>query len=221
MKKSPYLAFTSLMYRILQVLTVLLFIAAGFLADVYIGSIGVVMISAGLPLVIVFTDYFAFAGVSTRKLKSMQFVKSSCKGFDFFKSALKTDLFLKHFCLNFSFVGYLLAEIIYFTDSETFTGSLMILLIYLPIAQLTMNITLIISRRIALTMAIQIAVCYICSMISTILLLVYSFLLPENMSDYTVPSIISFFVIEVVSIIVAIVLYKDGLKGYVSSFSDT
>ena len=65
MKKSPYLAFTSLGYRILHLITTLGFIMIGFLADVYIGSIGVVMISAGIPLILVFLDYFAFSGAST------------------------------------------------------------------------------------------------------------------------------------------------------------
>lgn len=221
MKKSPYLAFTSLMYRIIQVVTLLFFIGIGFLADIYIGSAGIVVISAGAPLITVFTDYFAFSGTSTRKVKSMQFVKSSFKGLDFFKNALKTDLLLKHLCLIFSYLGYILAEIIYFIDSETLISSLLILLIYLPISQLTMNVTLIISRRISLTLAVQIAICYICSMISTVFLLMYSFLLPENMSDYTMPSIISFAVIEILSTIAAVILYKDCVKGYVSSFSDT
>lgn len=221
MKKSPYLAFTSLMYRIIQILIVLISVVLGFLADVYIGNAGIVMLAAGLPLILVFTDYFAFSGTSTKKTKSMQFIKSSCKGFDFFRSALKTDLLLKHFCLLFSFLGIYLAEIIYFNDGDGFVASILLLLIYLPISQLTMNITLIISRRIALTLAVQISVCYICSMISTILLLTYSFLLPENLRDYTLPSIISFAVIEILSIIAAIILYKDCVKGYVSGFSDT
>jgi hypothetical protein len=58
-------------------------------------------------------------------------------------------------------------------------------------------------------------------MISTVLLLTYSFLLPENLRDYTLPSIISFAVIEILSIITAVILYKDCVKGYVSGFSDT
>ena len=115
----------------------------------------------------------------------MQFVKSSCKGFNFFKSALKTDIWVKQGCIVLGYLGYILAELIYFTDSEAFFDSFLLLLIYLPISGLTTNITLIISRRIALTMAVQIAVCYICSMLSTILLLMYSFLMPEHISDYT------------------------------------
>jgi hypothetical protein len=120
MKKSPYLAFTSLGYRILHLITTLGFIMIGFLADVYIGSIGVVMISAGIPLILVFLDYFAFSGASSRKQKSMQFVKSSCKGFNFFKSALKTDIWVKQGCIVLGYLGYILAELIYFTDSEAF-----------------------------------------------------------------------------------------------------
>ena len=220
MKKSPYLAFTSLGYRILHLITTLGFIMIGFLADVYIGSIGVVMISAGIPLILVFLDYFAFSGASSRKQKSMQFVKSSCKGFNFFKSALKTDIWVKQGCIVLGYLGYILAELIYFTDSEAFFDSFLLLLIYLPISGLTTNITLIISRRIALTMAVQIAVCYICSMLSTILLLMYSFLMPEHISDYTVPAIVSFVIIEALSIIVGVILYKDCVKGYASSFSD-
>ena len=69
-------------------------------------------------------------------------------------------------------------------------------------------------------MAVQIAVCYICSMLSTILLLMYSFLMPEHISDYTVAAIVSFVIIEALSIIVGVILYKDCVKGYASSFSD-
>lgn len=221
MNKSPYFAFTALSYRILHVVTVLAFLVIGFLADVYFGNVGAVLLSASIPLVLVFIDYFAFAGTSSRKQKNMQFLKSSCKGLGFFRSALKTDLLLKHFCLLFGYLGFILAEVIYFTDSEAFIDSLLVLLIYVPISELTLNITLILSRRIALSMVIQIAVCYICSMISTILLFMYSFLLPEHISDFTLVIIISFIIIQTISIIVAIVLYKDCVKGYISSFSDT
>ena len=48
MKKSPYLAFTSLGYRILHCVATLGFIMIGFLANIYIGSVGVVLISAGI-----------------------------------------------------------------------------------------------------------------------------------------------------------------------------
>ena len=221
MKKSPYIAFTTLGYRLLNILTTVLFVVIGFLADVYIGSIGVVILSAGVPLVLVFLDYFAFSGASTRKQKSMSFIKSSCKGFEFFKSTVKTDLIIKHICLLFCYIGFVLAEIIYYTDSEALINSLMLLLIYMPISALTMNITLIISRRISLSMVIQTTVCYICSMISTILLLIYSAIIPENMDDFMLPVIISFFVLGTISIVLAYVLYKDCLKGYTSSFVDT
>ena len=221
MNKSPYLAFTALSYRVLHVMTVLVFLVVGFVANLYFGSVAAVLLSASIPLVLVFIDYFAFAGTSSRKQKNMQFLKSSCKGLEFFRSALKTDLLLKHFCLLFGYLGYILAEVIYFTDGEAFLNSLLVLLIYVPISELTLNITLILSRRIALSMVIQITVCYICSMVSTILLLVYSFLIPEQISDFTLVIIISFIIIQTISIIMAVILYKDCVKGYVSSFSDT
>lgn len=220
MKKTPYLAFTSLSYRILHIVITLGFFVAGFLANVYIGPIGVVILSAGYPLLLVFLDYFAFSGASSRKQKSMHFIKSSYKGLGFFKSAVKTDLWIKHGCILLGHLGYILAELIYYTDSEEFLEAILLLLIFFPISGLTTNITLIISRRIALTMAVQIAVCYICSMLSTILLLMYSFLMPEHISDYTVAAIVSFVIIEALSIIVGVILYKDCVKGYASSFSD-
>ena len=220
MKKTPYLAFTSLGYRILHCIITLGFMVLGFLADVYMGSVGVVIISAGMPLVLVFLDYFAFSGTSSRKQKSMQFIKSSYKGLNLFKTAVKTDLWIKQGCIVLAYLGYILAEIIYYIDSETFFDSLLLLLIYLPISGLTTNLTLIISRRIALTIAVQIAVCYICSMFSTILLVIYSFLIPEHISNFAVAAIISFVIIEAISIVVGIILYKDCVKGYTSSFSD-
>ena len=221
MNRSPYLAFTALSYRVLHVISALGFMVIGFLANVYIGTIGTVLLSAASPLVLVFIDYFAFSGVSSRKQKNMQFLKSSCKGLKFFSAAVKTDLWVKHFCLFVGYIGFILAEVIYFINGEEFLDSLLVLLIYIPISELTMNITLILSRRIALSMVVQIGVCYICSMISTILLFLYSFLIPEHLSDYTVVIIVSFIIIQVLSIIMAIVLYKDCIKGYISSFSDT
>ena len=82
-------------------------------------------------------------------------------------------------------------------------------------------ITLIISRRIALTMIVHVTVCYICSMISTVLLVIYSFLMPEHMSDHTAVMLAAFVIIETISIIVAVILYKDCIKGYTAGFSDT
>ena len=221
MKKTPYLAFTSLSYRILHIVITLGFFVAGFLANVYIGPIGVVILSAGYPLVLVFLDYFAFSGASSRKQKSMHFIKSSYKGLSFFKSAVKTDLWIKHGCILLGHLGYILAELIYYTDSEEFLEAILLLLIFFPISGLTTNITLIISRRIALTLMVHVTVCYICSMISTVLLVTYSFLMPEHMSDHTAVMLAAFVIIETISIIVAVILYKDCIKGYTAGFSDT
>ena len=221
MNKSAYIAFTAPSYRVLNILATLGLILIGFLADVYIGTVGIVMLSTFGPVVLVFLDYFAFSGASTRRQRTMNYMKSSFKGEAFFRSALKTDIFLKEICLLFSFLGYIIAEVIYFTDADSFVNGILVLLIYLPVSEITMCVTLIISRKIALSVIIQTAVCYFCSMISTFLLMFYSFIVPEQLAEYTLTFVIMFFLLEAIHILCAVLLYRDCVKGYTSSFTDT
>lgn len=221
MKKSPYKAFTSPIYRMLNVIGAILFMIVGFLSNVYIGSFGAVMITGTVPVILVFLDYFAFAGTSTRKQRSMNFMKSSFKGLELFKSAVKTDIYLKEICLLFAFFGYILAEIIRFSEPQFLFDAFLLVLVYLPLSEITMRLTLIIARRMAVSILTQMAVCYICSMIMTILMVIYSFLMPEQLGDYYLTLIIISIIMEAISILCAVLLYKDCIKGYESSFIDS
>ena len=95
------------------------------------------------------------------------------------------------------------------------------ILVYLPITQITTMLTLFISRRLSLTLLAQVSVCYLCSMVSTLLFVIYSFLLPEEMNSVATFVIITFVVLEIIAITLAVVVYKDCAKGYDSSFVDT
>ena len=221
MKKSPYRAFTSFSYRLMCILAAAAFLTGSFFASVYIGKIAAILISTFMPIIFVFLDFFAFSGTSSRKQRSMNFVKSSHKGGMLFKSAVKTDTILKNIYLLSGYLGYIIAELVYFTDLDTFADSLLMILIYLPMSQITTMLALLISRRISLTLITQTAACYICSMVSTFLFFIYSFILPDELTDIALFIIISFVVLEVIAIALAVVVYRDCAKGYDSSFIDT
>ena len=221
MKKTAYTAFTSFSYRLLCILATAAFLVGSYLANVYIGKIAAILISTLMPVMYVFLDFFAFSGTSSRKQRSMNFVKSSHRGGKLFKSALKTDIFLKNIYLLSGYLGFIIAELVYFTDPDTFADSLLMTLIYLPMSQITTMLALLISRRISLTLLTQTAACYLCSMTSTLLFVLYGFILPDEINNYAVFIIISFVVLEAVAVLLAVAVYRDCAKGYDSSFTDT
>ena len=221
MKKSAYMAFTSFNYRLFCVLAATLFLVGSFFANVYVGKIAAILIATVMPVMYVFLDFFAFSGTSSRKQRTMNFLKSSYKGTAFFRSALKTDTILKNIFLLSGFLGFIIAELVYYTDFDSFEESMLMILVYLPISQITTMLSLIASRRMSLTLLAQTSVCYLCSMTSTLLFIIYSFLLPEEMNSVATFVIIAFVVLELIAIALAVVVYKDCVKGYDSSFVDT
>ena len=221
MKKTAYLAFTSFSYRLLCLLMTVVFMVGSFLANIYVGKIAAILLATLMPVMYVFLDFFAFSGTSSRKQRTMNFLKSSYHGTAFFRSALKTDIILKNLFLLSGYLGFIIAEIIYYTDFIYFEESMLMILVYLPITQITTMLTLFISRRLSLTLLAQVSVCYLCSMVSTLLFVIYSFLLPEEMNSVATFVIITFVVLEIIAITLAVVVYKDCAKGYDSSFADT
>lgn len=221
MKKTAYMAFTSFNYRLLCLLMTVVFMVGSFLANVYVGKIAAILLATLMPVMYVFLDFFAFSGTSSRKQRTMNFIKSSYHGTAFFRSALKTDIILKNLFLLSGYLGFIIAEIIYYTDFKSFEESMLMILVYLPITQITTMLTLFISRRLSLTLLAQVSVCYLCSMVSTLLFVIYSFLLPEEMNSVATFVIITFVVLEIIAITLAVVVYKDCAKGYDSSFADT
>lgn len=219
MKRAAYIAFCPPIYRTSNYLCIILFMILGFLASYHMGNAGITFVASGIPLVLVFLDYFAFSGTSTRKQKIMCYIKTSFKGKELYKNALITDLYVKEICILSGFFGFVLKEVIVF-DAESFRNTLMCILIFLPISELTLRISLLISRRLSLAMGLHLAICYLSSMITLILLLVYSFLIPENISEFALIVIVLFAVLEAVSILIAIIVYRDGIKGYESGFYD-
>ena len=221
MKKTAYLAFTSFSYRLFCLLMTVAFLVGSLLANVYVGKIAAILLATLMPVMYVFLDFFAFSGTSSRKQRTMNFIKSSYHGTAFFRSALKTDIILKNLFLLSGYLGLIIAEIIYYTDFKSFEESMLMILVYLPITQITTMLTLFISRRLSLTLLAQVSVCYLCSMVSTLLFVIYSFLLPEEMNSVATFVIITFVVLEIIAITLAVVVYKDCAKGYDSSFADT
>ncbi|MBR6475884.1 MAG: hypothetical protein IKS98_10585 [Lachnospiraceae bacterium] len=221
MKKTAYLAFTSFSYRLLCLLMTVVFMVGSFLANIYVGKIAAILLATLMPVMYVFLDFFAFSGTSSRKQRTMNFIKSSYKGTAFFRSALKTDTILKNIFLLSGFLGFIIAELVYYTDFDSFEESMLMILVYLPISQITTMLSLIASRRMSLTLLAQTSVCYLCSMTSTLLFIIYSFLLPEEMNSVATFVIIAFVVLELIAIALAVVVYKDCVKGYDSSFVDT
>ena len=219
MKKSAFLAFTGKFFSLFYIVGAILFMVVGYLANIYMGSAGIVLIAAFPAVIIVFIDYFAFSCASSRRQASMNFIKSSYWGLDFFKSALKTDIIIKEIVMMLPFLGYILADFIAFEENYIF-ADLVAILIFAPMIQVVSMLTLIISRRIALSMVAQMAVCYIASMIHAILSIVVSFALPTEQEGFPFYALVIFFVLEAIGILLAIFLYKDCVKGYESSFAD-
>ncbi|MBR4343761.1 MAG: hypothetical protein IKP88_13880 [Lachnospiraceae bacterium] len=216
---SEYRAFTSQIYRIIIILVFISLLGVGFFSDQALGFTGAFIVTAFSSTVTIFLDYFIFGGVSARKQRGMELVKSSFKGRELLEKALKTDMYIKAFINLSGFIGFLLAEIVFSEEGLSPLAIILFLILY-PITNLTSRIILIIARRFAVSMASQVFITYLASMLNTLLLLTISFLIPLTDEGFNIILIVPVVIIEALSILTATLLLKDCIKGYNSSFYD-
>ncbi len=220
-KLTEYRAFTSLYYRLILILLALLLIVAGFFADKLLGINAVFLITATASIANVFFDYYAFGGISARKQRGMDMVKSSFYGSNLIDSALKADMYIKALLNLTGFAGFIAGELYYSEEPGLSPIAITLVLLLYPITNLTTRVILFISRRLSTTMVVQIFITYLASMFNTILIFAVSFLIPMELEEFSVIPLIVAAAAEVLSILMAIVLLTDCRKGYRSSFFDT
>ena len=220
MKKiAEYRAFTSLYYRLALLGTFLLLTIIGVCVGLYLGVGGIFIIGAADVTVMVFSDYYIFAGVSARKQRGMEMIKASFCGYPFINKVLNTDLVIKALIILASFIGFIVAITID-GDKDIVINSILFASMLFPLTGLSLKIVLIIARRVAVTLVAQIMITYLASIINTILCFILSAVLPLESEHFTAACIILALVFEAASVLTAVFLKKDCLKGYKSGFYD-
>jgi len=219
-KKSEYLAYTSVGYKTGNILACILIAVAGFLGNYYMGTASIIFISAATPSIIAFLDFFAFACISTRNQHTMNFIKSSYYGRSMIQKALKTDIFFKIVLILISYVGFLLSDLILCTVNSELFLTVHLILLEVPVCGIIIALTVIISRHIAATHLSQMGICYAMLILQTALTVTITLVLPDDITVISIPIVVTSVIASIICVVLWIVLYKDSLKGYDSSFYD-
>ena len=98
-------AFTPMSYRIAVIIGMILTSVVGFVLSDYMGLASALVVAPIALVIIVFVDYFAFSGISTRREKCMELMKSSLYGREIIGKALKADTILKIVTVLLCFAG--------------------------------------------------------------------------------------------------------------------
>ena len=217
---SEYKAFTSLYFRMILILMALILTAVGFFADKIFGINAALIISALASTVNVFIDYYAFGGISARKQRGMEIVRSSFYGRTIIDSALKTDMYIKALLNLTGFIGFIAGELYFSEEPGLSPIAVSLVLLLYPVTNLTTRVILFISRRMSTTMVVQILITYLASTFNSILIFIIGSLLPMELEEFSIIPLIIALAAEVLSILMAYILLTDCRKGYRSSFFD-
>ena len=218
---TEYRAFTSLYFRLILALLALVLTAAGFFADMVLGINTALIITALASTVNVFLDYYAFGGISARKQRGMEMVKSSFYGDKLIDSALKADMFIKALLSLTGFIGFIAGELYFSEEPGLSPIAITLVLILYPITNLSTRVILFISRRMSTTMVVQVFITYLASMFNSILVFIVGAIIPMESEEFSIIPVIIAVVAEALSILMAYILLADCRKGYRSSFFDT
>ena len=214
------MAFTPLGYRIATLIGMAITSGLGFFLTKYMGLATALVVAPMALAIITFIDYFAFSGISTRKEKCMEIMKSSVYGSEVVSKALKTDVILKLITMVLCFAGTLIGCIMYEA------GVLFVLAVMVTTMAVT-ELALIITRRKGLSIAVHSMVIYIMVTVEEgamiALFLGFASSVDEEAADSMFANIVGPAVLIgmiALTVLLGIILFKDCVKGYMSGFCD-
>ena len=214
------MAFTPLGYRIATVIGMAVTSCMGFFLTKYMGIATALVIAPMALAIITFIDYFAFSGISTRKEKCMEIMKSSVYGTEIVSKALKTDIILKFITMVLCFAGTLIGCIMYEA------GVIFVLAVMVTTMAVT-ELALIITRRKGLSIAVHTMVIYLMVTVEEGALIALFLGLASEVDEEKTGTLFSNMIGPAVvigmialTVLFGILLYRDCVKGYESSFSD-
>lgn len=215
------MAFTPVSYRIATVIGMVFTSAAGFFLTKYMGLSTALVVAPLSMVVIALIDYFAFSGISTRKEKCMELMKSSFYGTEILCKAMKLDIILKMITMVLCFMGSFIGCILY-------EAGILLVLSALFATMAVTALTLIFTRRKGLSIVVHTMIIYFMSMVLNGVLLALLLSMVEGITDVTqsdttftnvvVPLIIVG--LAALAVLFGILLYRDCVKGYESGFCD-
>jgi hypothetical protein len=213
-------AFTPVSYRVAVIAGMILIAGIGFVLAYFMGLASALMVGPMVMTVIILIDYLAFSGISTRREKCMEIMKSSVYGKEIIDKALKTDIVIKLATMLLCFSGCLIGCIV------TGAGVMFVLVVMLT-AMVFTELALIFTRRKGLSIAMQTMIIYfmVTLLEGAMVALLYAVLAAaEKETAGTEPVTIVVWLITVgmaaLTVIMGIVLHRDCVKGYESGFFD-
>ena len=213
------MAFTPFSYKAAAVIGMAAAAGLGLFLFKYMGLATALVVSPTALIVITFIDYFAFSGISTRREKCMEMMKSSVYGSEIIGKTLKTDIRIKIVTLLLSFSGCIAGTFIYES------GLLFILAVMAATAAVT-GLTVIFSRRKGLSLMVHTMIIYIATnMLEGVLLILLLCLTATGRNeDVPVPAgwvtALVGAVLALIAVLIGWLMYRDSVKGYESGFCD-
>ncbi|MBO7634787.1 MAG: hypothetical protein J6S72_10505 [Lachnospiraceae bacterium] len=213
-------AFTPMSYRIAVIIGMILTSVIGFILSDYMGLASALVVAPIALVIIVFVDYFAFSGISTRREKCMELMKSSLYGREIIGKALKADTILKIVTVLLCFAGCIIG---------CFMGGVGIMFV-LAVMFTTMAITvlvLIFTRRKGLNTAVQMMLTYLgVTLLDGVMLGLLFATINATEEETAGMNAIDIAILSItlgmaaLTILLGFLLYRDCIKGYESGFLD-
>lgn len=213
-------AFTPMSYRIAIVIGMILTSAIGFGLSYFMGLASALIVAPISLMVVIFVDYFAFSGISVRREKCMEMMKSSVYGREIIGKALKTDTILKIVTVLLCFAGCIIGCFV------SGAGVLFVLAVMFTTMALTVFV-LIFTRRKGLSMAVQMMMTYLgVTLLDGVMVgLLYAVLnaAEEEAQGISTLDIIVWAItlgMACLTVLLGFLLYRDCIRGYESGFLD-
>ena len=197
-----------------------------FLIGVYLcAMVGWHASQSFLPIAVytdVLFDYVAFSGVSIRRQKTMEWVKSSVAGEGFIRRAISQDFFIRMIA---TMSGYLGVMVCGFIAEESSISDILAPVVFIPFTIFAGNLVIIISHRVGGTVNTPFLICLpgiIGGEIIAVLLGLFLFggtRIVDRMMFIKIWA--AFAVLAALAVATSIWLLRDFRTGYESGFSDS
>lgn len=219
MKRSAlkcYWAFVPLAYKVGMILSALVICGVGILFYYGLGLGSVIILGPLFLFLVGLVDYVAFSGVFSKKIKAMDFMKSSVYGPELVKKTLITDMIVKTLIF---FIGCAGIGIVAVIDGTFWLVMAEVFLLYMAAA----FYTLIFTRKYGTSIQMQILILYLGIHLASGLMALYMFITvgaPEIGMSAALYRILSMVVILAFAVSGGYLLCKDGTAGFKNGYKD-
>jgi hypothetical protein len=194
-----------------------------FLVGIYLYSfVGRHAVMFFPPLVIFsdsMLDYLAFAGISMRRQKSMEWIKSSVAGRKVAMGALMQDSLFRIVSTAAGSFGIMIGSLA--IASEEYTPFVSFApLVFIPFTYFISNISLLISHRVGGTVSVQMLLGYALMVVGEIICVFMGMFLFADDNMGFIKGVVLIAIWAVIAFFTAKLLLRDAEKGYESGFFD-